>query len=378
MQKKKMTTKAKGPMQKKARIKELELRKGLNNSQKEDSSGKLIFEDPILCSQFLRGYIKIPLLKDVQPEDIEDVTERYVHMFTEERNSDVVKKVKLKNSNVPFYLISLIEHKSKVDYNVVMQVLRYMVFIWEDYEKEQERIQAGITKTKGFQYPPILPIIYYTGADEWTAAVKLEERVYLSDILEEYIPDFRCILVQVKDYDNTQLMEKHDELSIIMMINRMQESADFTKWKEEVDLSYLNDTTKKTPQYLLGIMAQVMKFLLLNINVPEDEAEDVAGMLKERKMAGLFDHFEKYDVQATRAKARAEGRTEGRKEARAEERENGIRNMINLAIDFGSTKEGICEQLMKYYELSAEEALKKVELYWELHEAENNSVVENE
>lgn len=49
-------------------------------------SGKIIFEDPILCSQFLRGYTQIPLLKDVQPEDIEDVTERYVHMFTEERS----------------------------------------------------------------------------------------------------------------------------------------------------------------------------------------------------------------------------------------------------------------------------------------------------
>lgn len=32
-------------------------------------------------------------------------------------------------------LSSLIEHKSYVDYNVVMQILRYMVYIWEDYLK---------------------------------------------------------------------------------------------------------------------------------------------------------------------------------------------------------------------------------------------------
>ena len=37
---------------------------------------------------------------------------------------------------MPFYLISLIEHKAQVDYNVVMKILRYMVFIWEDYEQE--------------------------------------------------------------------------------------------------------------------------------------------------------------------------------------------------------------------------------------------------
>ena len=64
-----------------------------SNSKYRDSSSKIIFEDPTLCAQFLRGYLNIPLLKDVQPEDIEDVTSRYVHLFSEERNSDVVKRV---------------------------------------------------------------------------------------------------------------------------------------------------------------------------------------------------------------------------------------------------------------------------------------------
>ena len=60
------------------------------------------------------------MLKDVKPEDIEDVTERYVHLFTEERNSDIVKKVNLKDNS--FYLISLIEHKPDVDYNVFQEM----------------------------------------------------------------------------------------------------------------------------------------------------------------------------------------------------------------------------------------------------------------
>ena len=51
--------------------------------------------------------MNIPILKNVEPEDIEDVSNRYVHMFTEERNSDVVKKVRLKGNETSFYLISL-------------------------------------------------------------------------------------------------------------------------------------------------------------------------------------------------------------------------------------------------------------------------------
>ena len=118
------------------------------NSKVKDSSSKLIFSNPILCAQFLRGYVDIPLLKDVQPEDIEDVTSRYLHMFAEERHSDSVNRVKTKINETPFFIVSLIEHKSNVDYNVVMQVFRYMVFIWEDYEKEMEKQHKGISKTK--------------------------------------------------------------------------------------------------------------------------------------------------------------------------------------------------------------------------------------
>ncbi|MFR2214244.1 MAG: Rpn family recombination-promoting nuclease/putative transposase [Ruminococcus sp.] len=33
------------------------------------------------------------------------------------------------------YVISLIEHKSDIDYDVAMQLLRYMTVIWQDYKR---------------------------------------------------------------------------------------------------------------------------------------------------------------------------------------------------------------------------------------------------
>lgn len=41
----------------------------------KDTGAKLIFDNHTLCAQFLRGYTNVELLKDVQPEDIEDITE---------------------------------------------------------------------------------------------------------------------------------------------------------------------------------------------------------------------------------------------------------------------------------------------------------------
>lgn len=117
------------------------------NSQVKDSGGKIIFGDNTLCSQFLRDYIPLPYLKDVQPEDIEDVSERFVPLFAEERNADRVKKVNIRGEK-PFFLVSLIEHKTYVDYNVCMQIFRYMVYIWDAYEKEAEDLVGKVREKK--------------------------------------------------------------------------------------------------------------------------------------------------------------------------------------------------------------------------------------
>ncbi len=330
--------------------------KGLHNSKTRDSSGKLIFEDPILCAQFLRGYVDIPLLKDVQPEDIEDVTERYVHMFVEERNSDVVKKVHRKGEDTPFYLISLIEHKSDVDYNVVMQVFRYMVFIWEDYEKEMEKTLPGVSRTKEFRYPPVLPIVFYDGISEWTAALKLHDRVFYSDILGEYIPDYRCILVQLNDYTDAELMDKRDELSIIMLIDKLRNYVDYRALGTEMAGEYIAKATEKSPEYLLALLSQVIAAFLAKLNVPYEEAEAFTEQIKERRMGELFSHFEGWDVQ--------EIRRETREEEHNKTVEEDIGKLISAFNEAGVPQIVINQQLMKQYNLTEEEAKEKVELYW--------------
>ena len=67
----------------------------VKNSKSRDNGAKLIFSDPILCAEFLRGYVDIDLLKEVQPEDI---SERFLPMWQEGRDSDSVKKIHLKDS----------------------------------------------------------------------------------------------------------------------------------------------------------------------------------------------------------------------------------------------------------------------------------------
>ena len=325
----------------------------INNPRFRDSSSKIIFADNILSSQFLRDYADMEILRKIQPEDIEDVSERYVPLFSTERNSDTVKRVdiskylspgeytkiksqdslsltglskdkppkKVKPSELPLYIISLVEHKTQVEYNVIMQLLRYMVHIWEDYEKEMDRLHPGISRRKAFQYPPILPIVYYEGTDRWTASTDLADKIFCGKLLGKYLPHFQYQLVTLHDFSNEELLAKGDEISLAMLINKIQTFEDmsaFTGLPEE----QLERILRDTPEYLLGTLADVLRALLYHMNLPENEVEGAVAKIKERKMGLLFENA-KLDIQEERRKVETERQKaeEARQEAAAAQQE---------------------------------------------------------
>ena len=272
------------------------------NTKLRDNGGRMIFENATLCSQFLREYTGIELFKDIKPENVEDMTERFLPMFSEERDSDVVKKITIPDKG-EFYVVALIEHKSSVDYNVVMQVFHYISYIWEEYERQKESEQKGIIKTKDFRYPPILPIVYYEDTAEWTSAVNLKDRIYLSDVLGEYVPDYRYLLFRLQEHGNAELINRRDEISFIMLINRLRSSPEFK------DISfpegYLEDIGN-APGDVLIIISRLIEAYMRRINVPDAEINEFTNQIKGGTMNCLFEHFEEYDVQATRKEAREE------------------------------------------------------------------------
>lgn len=280
----------------------------IHNTKAKDNGARLIFKDPILCAEFLRGYLDIDLLKEIQPEDIEDISDRFLPMWQEERDSDSVKKIHLKDFSL--YLIAIVEHQSRVHYDMAFRMLRYIVMVLIDYAEEQEKLHKGITKIKDFKYPPILPIVYYEGTDRWNAVKNFKDRVYLNDIFGEYIPDFEYLIVPLHQYTNQDLIEKQDELSLIMLINKLRSSKDFKHLKEIPD-EYFDSLNENTPEYLLRLISKIVSVFLYKLNISKEEVERFTEQIERRKFGMLFDNFEAYDVQETRRVSREEGRREG-------------------------------------------------------------------
>ena len=279
----------------------------MNNSKTMDNGARLIFGNATLCSQLLRDYSGLEILRDVTAEDIEDVTERFLPMFTEERDADVVKKVHLPKGE-ELFVVTLIDHKSAVDYNVSMQLLRYMVFIWEDYEKRMEKECPGIARTKDFRYPPILPIVYYEGKREWTAQLQFSDRIFLNNVFGIFIPHFMYKLIQLNSFTNEEIVGNEDELSLLMLVNRLKSSDEFRR--TDLPEGYLNHIAEKAPKDVLDVISRVITVLLRRIEVPEEEIYKITDRIRERKMGELFADFETYSVAETRRVSREEGHKE--------------------------------------------------------------------
>ncbi len=80
-------------------------------------------------------------------------------------------------------------------------------------------------------------------------------------------------------------------------------------------------------------------------------------------MGELFANMDKMDIQAERRKtAEAQRRAD-------EEKENRIRDVVCVGKQFGATKEELADRIRKIHGIDLEEAMEKVELYWNQPEA---------
>lgn len=291
---------------------------GKYNQHNRDISSKNIFDNRVLCAQFLRDNFDIPLLKNVQPEDIEDISERYHPYLGTELEADSVKKIRIldiEKKNEPPFLVSLIDHKSLVDYDAAMQLLRYMMCIWTAYKGEMEKKHKGITKRKSFRYPVIIPIIYYEGKSRWTACRNFCGRIGNSSEFQKWIPNFQYELVSNHEQSNQELLERGDEMSLIMLINKIQNAADLEQLLH-IPVDKINRILKNSPEHVVDVMVSVMESLCFKIDVSAEERMECVQKVRERKMGYLWENMEKFSIQEERRKTE-----EQRKKAEAE-REN--------------------------------------------------------
>ena len=327
-----------------------------------DVNSREIFKNDLLTSQFLRNYTNIPLLSNVMPEDIEDVSQKYQAFLGVEYEADTIKKVYIRSTDGTIekevYVLSLIEHKSEIDYDVAMQLFRYMSVIWQDYKATQNKKHKGVSASADFRYPLIIPIVYYEGKKEWTAGLHLKDRIDFSEEMIEYIPDFTYQVVSLNKYTNEELSKKHDEMSLVMLINKIQSSED-TKEFQKVSERMVDSIYVNAPDEIKEIYKKILWSLLMKMKVPSENARELMGGIGGRGMGYLFENMEEIDIGAQkRNTARERQRAEAERQRADEEDEGSSARMRKSSEQMRKNSEQMQEKQLK---IEAEERANALE-----------------
>lgn len=191
------------------------------------------------------------------------------------------------------------------------------------------------------------------------------------DTFGRLIPDFEYYLVPLHKYSNEELLAKKDEISFVMMINRMQNAEDIEEFRKLPGYK-VDEMLKDTPEHILDIISNVLRAFLLKLNLPEEETEELVGKVKEKKMGNLFENMEKMDIQAERRNtAEARQQAEEAQECAEKERmraelaeEKVIQTTIETYQEMDAAKDDVLQKIQVKFNLSKEQAMEKMALYW--------------
>jgi len=113
----------------------------------------------------------------------------FVDSRLKEHHSDLLFEV-ASHDGTPVLVYLLVEHKSYPDPWVGLDLLRYAVAIWRDW---LNRTGAG----KKARLPPLIPLVLYHGAEDWTTPEDLGELIEAAPTLARYRLQFRHELLNL-------------------------------------------------------------------------------------------------------------------------------------------------------------------------------------
>jgi predicted transposase/invertase (TIGR01784 family) len=158
-----------------------------------DKFFKEVFGQPDIAADFMANYLPAEVVAELDLSAPELVKDSFVDASLQEHFSDLLYKVKLRGTDTEAFIFFLFEHKSFPDQWVALQILRYLLELWE---KERD---AGAKKLS-----PVFPVVFYHGRSHWSFPVNFNALIDFKgrDHLKPFAPEYHYFLC-----DLTQLAE---------------------------------------------------------------------------------------------------------------------------------------------------------------------------
>ena len=181
-----------------------------------DRSARWLFQDKNNV-QGLIGILASELVELIDFCQLTQINRSFIPNTLREQESDIVFRVPLRSDSEKdeILIYILIEHQSTVDTTMGFRVLFYMTQIW-DYQRREWDSQNVPNNERRFR--PIIPIVYYTGSQQWKTPLTLDARMDTPEALVRFVPKFDSLFLNVKETDEAELTKTDHPLGWMLTV----------------------------------------------------------------------------------------------------------------------------------------------------------------
>ncbi len=303
--------------------------KNLVNSH--DKFFKTLFLRKEDVKEFLSKTLPKELVKNIDLKTLELDNSEYIDENLKSSFSDIVYNCKYRKKTL-IKISILFEHKSYPEKHPHLQLLSYMLNIWQKQIKQKQELT------------PVIPIIFYHGKQKWNKNTLVDYFNNIDSKLQKFIPEFEYKLIDTSNYSDSEIKNLFQSLELQIGLLLLKNIFDNYKILQgEVEIFSSSDLllqTEEGEQYFEAIVA----YLYYNTDFEIQKFID--------KMRTISPRAEEKFV-STAMRLEMKGRKEGREEGRKKEREKIAINFLNngVSIEIVTLSTGLTkEELLKLQE----------------------------
>ena len=280
-----------------------------------DKKHDKMFKEILHNKEEMKEFIKEFILYDFNGE-LELQNGEYITKSGSEKLVDILYRVK--EDDIYF----LIEHQTKMDYNMPFRMLEYSI------EISRRAIKNMSKYNEGYKYPLILPIVIYTGNKKWSVSTKYSDKV--AKMPGNYIKgiDIEYKVIDINELEIDELLRENTNLAKAMALEKCKNPKELFECFNKI---INNLTTKVEIEEIRNLLKYLYEKIEVNdlkkiINIIEEKEERNMSTIQER----VRDWFN--EAEANRNEAIAKANKAEAKANKAEAKANEAEAKANEAV----------------------------------------------
>ena len=127
-----------------------------------------------------------------------------------------------------------------------------------------------------------------------------------------------------------ELLERGDEISLIMLINKIQDLADLERFLR-IPSEELNQIIRHSPEHVVDVLVLAIESLCFKIDVSAEDRKRCVQKVRTREMGYLFENMERISVREMQQKLEEERQKSEEERQKSEEELKETKERLKIA-----------------------------------------------